>query len=289
MSTTDERTFGGQTQVAPLRRVLVRAPGSVDLGRWRQFGWLAEPEHSLAAGQHEVFCGILADAGAEVLFASSDVAGDPDALYVCDPAIMSDRGAMVLRPGKVGRRPESSAIAEDLTAVGVPVAFEMAEPATAEGGDTMWLDERSLLVGRSYRTNDAGIQALREALPGVEVLAFDLPRLKGPDACLHLLSLLSPLADDLVVAYVPLMPIRLLELLAEREIEIVEVPEDEFESMGPNVLALAPRVALAVDGNPETKRRMERAGVEVVVYEGSDISHKGEGGPTCLTRSVLRG
>jgi dimethylargininase len=269
--------------------VLVRAPGSVDLGRWREFGWLAEPEPTLAAEQHEVFCGILADAGAEVLFASSDVAGDPDAVYVCDPAITSDRGAMVLRPGKVGRRVESTAIAEDLTALGVPIASEMAEPATAEGGDTMWLDERTLLVGRSYRTNDAGIQALREALPGVEVLAFDLPRLKGPDACLHLLSLLSPLADDLVVAYLPLMPIRLLELLGEREIEIVEVSEDEFESMGPNVLALAPRVALAVDGNPETKRRMERAGVEVIVYEGSDISHKGEGGPTCLTRSVLRG
>jgi N-dimethylarginine dimethylaminohydrolase len=288
LSTTAERTFGGQTQVASLRRVLVRAPGSVDLGRWREFGWVSEPEPRLAAEQHEVFCGILADAGAEVLTASSEVAADPDAVYVCDPAIMSDRGAMVLRPGKVGRRVESTAIAEDLTAVGVPVAFEMAEPATAEGGDTMWLDERTLLVGRSYRTNDAGIQALREALP-VEVLAFDLPRLKGPDACLHLMSLLSPLADDLVVAYVPLMPIRLLELLAEREIDIVEVPEDEFESMGPNVLALAPRVALAVDGNPETKRRMERAGVEVIVYEGSDISHKGEGGPTCLTRSVLRG
>jgi len=289
MPATEERTFGGQTQVAPLRRVLVRAPNPVDLRRWREFGWLAEPVAALAAEQHQALCGILAGAGAEVLFASSDVAGDPDAVYVCDPAIMSDRGAMVLRPGKVRRRVESRAIAEDLTALGVPVAFGMTEPATAEGGDTMWLDERTLLVGRSYRTNDAGIQALREALPGVEVLAFDLPRLKGPDACLHLLSLLSPLADDLLVAYVPLMPIRLLELLAEREIRIVEVPEDEFESMGPNVLALAPRVALAVDGNPETKRRMERAGVEVMVYEGSDISHKGEGGPTCLTRSVLRG
>jgi dimethylargininase len=177
----------------------------------------------------------------------------------------------------------------DLTAVGVPVAFEMADPATAEGGDTMWLDDRTLLVGRSYRTNDAGILALREALPGVEVLAFDLPRLQGADACLHLLSLLSPLADDLVVGYVPLMPIRLLQLLAERAVEIVEVPEDEFGSMGPNVLALAPRVALAVDGNPESRRRMEAAGVEVIVYEGSEISHKGEGGPTCLTRSVLRG
>ena len=288
MSTKDERTFGGQTLVAPLRRVLVRAPDPAALRRWREYGWIAEPDPAIAAEQHEALCAILRDAGAEVLLATADVASDPDAVYVCDPAIMSDLGAVVLSPGKQARRVESGAVARDFRALGVPVVLEMSEPATAEGGDTLWLDERTLLVGRSYRTNDAGIGALRDALPGVEVLAFDLPRLKGPDACLHLLSLLSPLDDDLVVAYVPLMPIRLLELLAERDISIVEVPDDEFDSMGPNVLALAPRVVLAVDGNPETARRMARAGVDVTVYEGSEISHKGEGGPTCLTRSVLR-
>jgi dimethylargininase len=284
-----DRTFGGQTQVAPLRRVLVRSPETVDLGRWRDFGWLAEPDAALAAKQHDAFCETLHEAGAEVLFASADASGDPDAVYTCDPAIMSDRGALILRPGKEDRRAESAAMAEDLGAFGVPVALEMAAPATAEGGDTMWLEERTLLVGRSYRTNDAGIRAVRDALPGVDVPAFDLPHLQGPDECLHLLSLFSPLDDDLVVAHVPQMPIRLLELLRERGIGIVEVPEEEFGTMGPNVLALAPRVALAVDGNPQTRRRMERAGVEVFVYEGSEISHKGEGGPTCLTRSVLRG
>jgi N-dimethylarginine dimethylaminohydrolase len=283
-----DRTFGGQTQVAPLRRVLVRAPGTVNLGRWREHGWLAEPDAALAAKQHEAFCEILREAGAEVLFANADAVADPDAVYTCDPAIMSDRGALVLRPGKAVRRVESAAMAEDLGTLGVPVAFEMAEPATAEGGDTMWLDGRTLLVGRSYRTNDAGVRALRDALPEVDVLAFDLPHLQGPDACLHLLSLLSPLDRDLVVAHVPQMPIRLLELLRERGVEIVEVPEEEFGTMGPNVLALAPRVALAVDGNPQTRRHMEGAGVEVLVYDGSDISHKGEGGPTCLTRSILR-
>ena len=289
MATTDERTFGGQTLVAPLRRVLVRAPDPAGLARWREFGWLAEPDPAIAAEQHESLCELLRAAGAEVLFARGDVAGDPDAVYVFDPVIVSDDGALLLRPGKERRRGEPAAIAEDLRALGVPIAFEMEEPATAEGGDTMWLDERTLLVGRSYRTNDAGIRALREALPGVEVLAFDLPRLRGPDACLHLLSLLSPLDDDLVVAYTPLMPIRLLELLAERGIAMVEVPEEEFGSMGPNVLALAPRVAVAVDGNPETRRRMESAGVDVSVFEGSEIAHKGEGGPTCLTRPLLRG
>jgi dimethylargininase len=289
MSTTDDPTFGGQTLVAPLRRVLVRAPDPPALARWREFGWLAEPDPAIAAEQHEALCELLRAAGAEVVYAGSDVGEDPDAVFVFDPVIVSDRGALLLRPGKEGRRGEPSAIAEDLWAIGVPVAFEMAEPATAEGGDTMWLDERTLLVGRSYRTNDAGIRAMREALPGVEVLAFDLPRLRGPDACLHLLSLLSPLDDDLVVAYPPLMPIRLLELLAERRIAIVEVPEEEFDSLGPNVLALAPRVAVALEGNPETRRRMESAGVDVSVFEGSEIAHKGEGGPTCLTRPLLRG
>jgi dimethylargininase len=289
MSTTDERTFGGQTLVAPLRRVLVRAPDPPALARWREFGWLAEPDPAIAAEQHEALCELLRAGGAEVVYAGSDVGEDPDAVYVFDPVIVSDRGALLLRPGKDGRRGEPVAIAEDLRALGVPVAFEMGEPATAEGGDTMWLDPRTLLVGRSYRTNDAGIRALREALPGVEVLAFDLPRLRGPDACLHLLSLLSPLDDGLVVAYPPLMPIRLLELLAGRGIAVVEVPEEEFGSMGPNVLALAPRVAVAVDGNPETRRRMETAGVDVSVFEGSEIAHKGEGGPTCLTRPLLRG
>jgi dimethylargininase len=286
---TDERTFGGQTLVAPLRRVLVRAPDPTALARWSGFGWLAEPDPAIAAEQHEALCDLLRAAGAEVVYAGSDVGEDPDAVYVFDPVIVSDRGALLLRPGKEGRRGEPSAIANDLRALGVPVAFEMAEPATAEGGDTMWLDERTLLVGHSYRTNDAGIRALREALPGVEVLAFDLPRLRGPDACLHLLSLLSPLDDDLVVAYPPLMPIRLLELLAERGIAVVEVPEEEFDSLGPNVLALAPRVAVALEGNPETRRRMESAGVDVSVFEGSEIAHKGEGGPTCLTRPLLRG
>ncbi|MCI0635649.1 MAG: arginine deiminase family protein [Actinobacteria bacterium] len=285
---TASQAYGGQTLVEPLRRVLVRTPERTDLSRWREFGWLGEPDVALAARQHERLCEILRDGGAEVLFAQSDLPGDPDAVYTCDPAIMSDAGAIVLRPGKQERRVESAAMTAEMRSLGVPVAFEMQSPATAEGGDTMWLDEETLLVGRSYRTNEAGIAALRAAAPAVDVLAFDLPHRDGPSACLHLMSLLSPLDRDLIVAFVPLVPVRLMELLEERGIEIVQVPGEEFASMGPNVLALAPRVALALEGNPETRRRMERAGVQVHVYDGSDISHKGEGGPTCLTRAVLR-
>jgi N-dimethylarginine dimethylaminohydrolase len=179
-------------------------------------------------------------------------------------------------------------MAADLVEAGVPVAGRLEAPALAEGGDTVWLDERTLLVGRGYRTNDAGIAALAELLPGVEVVAFDLPHHRGAGEVLHLMSFLSPLDADLAVVYLPLMPVRLVELLRERGIELVEAPEEEFESMGPNVLALAPRVALALEGNDETRRRLERAGVEVSVYRGDHISRLGDGGPTCLTRPLLR-
>ena len=152
----------------------------------------------------------------------------------------------------------------------------------------MWLFGHTLAVGRGYRTNDAGIHALQDALPDVDVLPFDLPHLHGSEVVLHLLSLLSPLDDDLVVAYLPLLPVRLVQLLNDLEVRIVEVPDEEFETLGANVLALAPRVCLALEGNDETRRRLEQAGVEVSVYRGDEISRKGDGGPTCLTRPLLR-
>ena len=159
-------------------------------------------------------------------------------------------------------------MAADFLEAGVPIAARLEAPASAEGGDTLWLDESTLLVGRGYRTNDEGIAQLARALPGVDVVAFDLPHMHGASEVMHLMSLLSPLDADLAVAYPPLMPVRLMELLAERGVELVEVPEEEFETMGPNVLALAPRVALALDGNDETRRRMEAAGVEVSGLQG---------------------
>ena len=271
---------------APLRRVLVRPPQTADLPSWRDLGWRGEPDPVQLAAEHEALCTILADAGAEVVSADGD-AGNLDAIYTFDPVLVTDDGALLLRPGKPQRRDEAAALVPALEAAGVPIRGRLAGVELAEGGDTLWLDHRTLLVGRSYRTNDAGIEALRGALHGVDVVAFDLPHLRGPAEVLHLLSLLSPLDDDLVVAYPPLMPARLVELLHGRGISVVEVPDEEFETMGPNVLALAPRVALALDGNDETRRRVERAGVEVLVYRGRELS-KGDGGPTCLTRPLLR-
>lgn len=280
--------FGGQNMTETLRRVLVRPPRAAGFATWREYGWRAEPDVDKLVEEHESFCNALAAGGAEVVLAETSLRTDPDAIYVFDPAIVSDSGAIVLRPGKEGRLVEMDAIAADFEHAGVPIAARLEAPASADGGDTIWLDESTLLVGRGYRTNDDGIQTLRTALPDVEVLAFDLPHLHGSDVVLHLLSLLSPLDDDLVVAYLPLLPVRLVQLLQELEIRIVEVPDDEFETMGPNVLALAPRVALALEGNEETKKRLEGAGVDVSLYRGDEISRKGDGGPTCLTRPLLR-
>ena len=276
-----------QSMTAPLRRVLVRAPRAEDLHGWQACGWRNEPDAAGIAREHEAFCELLEGAGAEVDLAESAADCNPDAIYTYDPALVTDEGALLLNPGKAIRRGEPAALGEDLERAGVPIAGRLSGSEWAEGGDFCWLDERTLLAGRGYRTNSDGIRAVERLLPGVEVLAFDLPHWHGRDEVMHLLSLLSPLAPDLVVAYPPLLPVRLAELLEERGIEVVRVPDEELDSMGTNVLALAPRVALAVDGNPETKRRLEKAGVEVLVYEGKELS-KGDGGPTCLTRPILR-
>jgi N-dimethylarginine dimethylaminohydrolase len=272
----------------PLRRVLVRPPGT-DFSRWREYGWRAEPDAVRIAEEHEALQATLAEAGAEVVVAETSADGNLDAIYVYDPAIVADSGAILLRPGKAERRDEVSMMRADFTAAGVPIVTELAEPALAEGGDTLWLDEETLVVGLGYRTNEAGARQLAEALPGVDVITVDLPHYHGPGEVMHLLSLVSPLDRDLALVYPQLMPVRLVELLQERGVQLVEVPDEEFDSMGCNVLALGPRVALALDGNPETRRRLEAAGVDVCVYSGEELSRKGDGGPTCLTRPLERG
>ena len=285
--TVEEKLYGCQSMTGALRRVLVRAPRAEDLRGWQKCGWRAEPDAAGIAREHEAFCSLLEDAGAEVVLSESSADGNPDAIYTYDPALVADEGALLLHPGKEVRRPEVDAMAEDFERAGVPVAGRLSEPAWAEGGDCCWLDARTLLVGCGYRTNAAGIARLRELLPEVEVVAFDLPHWHGRDEVMHLMSLISPLAPDLAVVYEPLLPTRLAQLLEARSVALVPVPDEEFDSMGSNVLALAPRIALAVEGNPRARERMERAGVEVLTYRGEELS-KGDGGPTCLTRPLLR-
>lgn len=265
-------------------RIFVRAPAEQDVGSWRRLGWRAAPDFSRLEREHEDFRAALVSAGAEVLEARGEP-GNLDSIYVYDPVLVVSGGrAILLNPGKAERRGEPAALSPDLEAAEVALAGRLEEGEFAEGGDTIWLDDATLLVGRTYRTNDAGIAAIRRLLPGVEVLAFDLPHHRGSGEILHLRSLLNPIAPDLAVAYLPLLPVPLVELLEERAVRVVEVPDEEFETMGPNVLGLAGgSKALALAGNDETRRRLEAAGVEVLVYEGDEISRKGDGGPTCLT------
>ena len=273
-----------------LRRVYVRPPRAEDADRWSDYGWHARPDTAAADAEHAALRAALETAGAEVVVGATEVPGDPDAIYAFDPVLPIDQGVILLRPGKEGRRDEPAALAADLRAAGLEIVATLQAPATAEGGDMFFLDPRTLLVGLGYRTNEAAVAALRTILAplGVEVITFDLPHFHGAAECLHLLSFISPLDADLVVGYLPMMPVRLVQLLGERGVTIVEVPDEEFASMGPNVLALGPRHALALEGNPITSARMRDAGVEVETYRGDEISRKGDGGPTCLTRPLER-
>ena len=263
-------------------RILVRPPALEDVPSWQELGWHGEPDPIGLADEHARFRAALADGGAEVIEARGEP-GNLDSMYVYDPTLVTPHGAILLQPGKKGRRGEPDALVPDLP---LPVLGRLEGAELAEGGDTVWLDERTLLVGHTYRTNAAGIEALRRLLPDVDVLAFHLPHFHGRGEVLHLRSLLNPLTPELVVAYPPLMPVPLVELLEARGIGVVEVPDEEFETMGPNVLGLPRRRAIALAGNRVTRQRLESAGVEVVEYEGDEISRKGDGGPTCLTLPV---
>jgi dimethylargininase len=285
------RRYGGHSMTARLRSVLVRRPapplGEAD---WRAFGYLHPVDQALVEQQHAAFREILSEEGIEVIAAGPDEAGHLDAVFAYDPSFMTDGGAILLRMGKELRRDETALHAATYRSLGIPILGEVEEPGMAEGGDALWLDERTLAVGRGYRTNEDGIRQLRAILAelDVDVLAYDLPHWRGPAECLHLMSLVSPVAADLAVVYPPLMAVAFLDALRERDWRLIEVPDEEFDTMGGNVLALAPGRCLMLDGNPQTRLRLEAAGCVVLAYEGSEISLNRAGGPTCLTRPLWR-
>jgi dimethylargininase len=277
--------------IDPLRRVLVRRPdeafATADPEQWHYAG---RPDLEIARKEHDALVALLRRAGAEVVYHDEPQPGRADALYVYDPAIVTDRGAIILNMGKELRRGEEEPIARRLEALGIPIHYRLHGAARAEGGDLLWLDHDTLAVGLGFRTNLEGLRQLRQALAslGVTVIPVELPYHAGPDACLHLLSLISIVDCDLAVVYPPLMSVPFWQLLQARGFRIVEVPPQEFQTMGTNVLALAPRHCLMLEGNPLTRQRLEAAGCEVWTYRGEEISQKCEGGPTCLTRPILR-
>ena len=289
--TAPSRRYGAQSMVAPLRRVLVRRPdasfGAADPQRWHYRG---QPDLARACDEHGAFVALLEQAGIEVIFHGASLPCHADALFVHDPALVTDQGTFVLRMGKELRRGEEEALAAALGSAGVPVWRRLGGEATAEGGDLLWIDHDTLAVGQGFRTNRAALLQLQEALApvGVRCVPVELPVGEGADACLHLMSLISMIDEHLAVAHEPLLPVSFWCFLRERNIEVIAVPARELPTQGPNVLALSPRRCLMLEGNPITQRRLLAAGCEVVTYCGDELSLKAEGGPTCLTRPVQR-
>ena len=276
---------------APLERVLVRRPdiafGYADPARWH---YTEKIDLGRAQAEHDAFTEILRETGAEVIYHDGIQPDAADAIFVFDPAIVTDHGAVILRMGKPLRRNEPGSMADRLATLDIPILGRLSGPAQVEGGDTVWLDERTLAVGRGFRTNDPGISQLRTMLEplGIQIVTYDLPYYDGVSACLHLGSYISLVDTNLAVVYRPLMAVPLYKRLRERGVEFVDVPEAEFSTLGSNVLALAPRRCLMLDKNPVTRAQLEAKGCEVLTYTGDEISCKAEGGPTCLTRPILR-
>jgi N-dimethylarginine dimethylaminohydrolase len=271
---------------ARLRRAVLCRP--VTRGDFSAAGWRAAPDPARLASEHEAFVELLTSLGVDVtVVAPAD--GLVDACFAYDPVFVTGRGAIALRMAKVARAAEPEQLAAALAELGVPIVGRLDRDAVADGGDMLWLDAKTLGVARGYRTNAEAHRQLAPLLAGegIAIERFDLPHHLGIGHVMHLLSVVSPVADDLAVVYEPLAPVPLLEALDERGIRRIHCAPEELDSQGCNVLAVAPGVAVLADGNPRTRRALERAGCDVHVYRAEELN-KGEGGPTCLTRPILR-
>lgn len=284
------------SEVAPIRGLLLKHPREAWVGpdevrrRWRTLAYAAEPDFGRACAEYDRFVEVLGRSVPEVHFLPADPRAGLDSIYVRDAACVIRRGLILCRMGKALRGGEPEALGDFCRRKGWPVVGAIREPGTLEGGDVVWLDDRTAAVGRGYRTNAEGIRQFRAvvAADGGEVIEVPLPHWDGPGDVLHLMSLLSPVDKGKLLVYSRLMPVSFREELLERDFTLLEVPDEEYATMGTNVLALAPGRCLALAGNPRTAAVLEKAGIEVLTYEGAEISVKGAGGPTCLTRPFLR-
>jgi dimethylargininase len=278
----------------PLKRVVMRAPGD-SLRQAKAEDWHYGPgfDGQRAIEQFGVFAGLVAASGAEIIWIEDKGDGLADAMFTHDPSLVTDKGAVILRMGKPGRMAETELHASAYKAAGIPILGRIEAPGTVEGGDCIWVDKSTLAVGRGVRTNQAGIEQLGKILAplGVTVLGFDLPLGNGADACLHLMSVMSPLDEKLALVYAPMLPVAFWQLLKDRGYTLVEAPDDEFAAsngLNLNVLALVPGDVLMVDGFPKTRALMEKAGCKVTAFNADALCIPCEGGPTCLTRPVWR-
>jgi len=289
--------FGCQNMVGSIRRVLMKHPRnayqnqSVLNQQYSQLNYPEVPNFNKAISDYESFSKLIESFGAEIHFLPIDETTSLDSIYTHDPCIVSNAGVILCSMGKEKRSSEPNAARIYFESIDIPILGKIEPPGVLEGGDVIWLDEKTVSIGEGYRSNAEGIRQFKVILGDLvdKVISVHLPHWTGPADCLHLMSNISPIDHNLFLVYSRLLPVPFRQYLLGRGIQLVEVPDQEYNSMGCNVLALAPKKCIMLDGNPITKKLLELEGVEVYTYNGKEISLKGAGGPTCLTRPFFRG
>ena len=288
--------YGCQSMVNPIRRILIKHArdgfkNQSELNNLAsKLNYLETPNFSKSISDYDQFVKLLESFNIEIHYLPHDINTTPDSIYTHDPCIVSNKGVILCSMGKDDRRSEVPAIESYFNSLDIPILGKIKRPGNLEGGDVIWINERSVAVGEGYRSNSEGIIQLKSILSDLvdNVISVPLPHWTGPLDCLHLMSLLSPIDKDLFLVYSRLLPVPFLKYLSLLKIKLIHVPDNEYDSMGCNVLAVAPKKVIMLEGNPETKKMLEKNKVEVFCYDGSEISLKGAGGPTCLTRPFLR-
>ena len=290
------KIIGGQDMVSPIKKILVKHPRQAFIDKFKikkeyaQLNYLGVPDYKKACSDYDKFLLLLKSFDMEVQLLLEDRNTTIDSIYTHDPCIVCDKGIILCNMGKEGRVNEPLALKKYFESINIPILGKIENPGLLEGGDVVWIDKKTLAIGEGYRSNIHGIKQLKSILGELleELIVVPLPHWNGKSDCLHLLSNLSPIDHNLFLVYPRLLPVSFLQYLIDRGIELIEVPDSEYESMGCNVLTVEPKKVIVVDGNPKTKSRLEKRGVHVFTYDGSEISVKGAGGPTCLTKPFLR-
>jgi N-dimethylarginine dimethylaminohydrolase len=288
--------FGCQSEVDQIRSLLLKHAKDAFISldniqsQWKELNYMASPDYDKAQEEYDNFVEYLKKSIPEIYYLPQNDKTGLDSIYVHDPVIITNKGAILCNMGKEKRRAEPPAAGEFLLELGIPILGSISGEGTLEGGDVVWIDECTLAVGLGYRTNEEGIRQLKEFTRDFvdEFVVVPLPHWKGPGDVLHLMSLISPVDHDLAVVYSRLLPVPFREWLLRRGIQLFDVPDSEYETMACNILAVSPRKCIMISGNPQTKKMLEDKGIEVWEYGGEEISKKGAGGPTCLTRPLLR-
>tara|TARA_B100000614_G_scaffold38658_1_gene31412 strand:- start:26721 stop:27617 length:897 start_codon:yes stop_codon:yes gene_type:complete len=290
------KEFGCQDMTSTIRRVLIKSPenaykNQVNIdSQYQDLNYFGKPDFVRSLEDYESFRSILKKSGVEIHDLPADDITSLDSIYTHDPCLISNSGVVLCSMGKILRQKEPEMISKYFKSLNIPIIGKISPPGKLEGGDIVWIDNRTVAVGVGYRSNLEGIAQLKEILSDDvdEIIPVHLPHWTGPSDCLHLMSNISPINRDLFLVYSKLLPVSFREYLLDRGIKLLEVPDDEYESMGCNVLAIAPKKVIMIEGNDVTKNLLEKEGVDVSTYPGLEISYKGAGGPTCLTRPFLR-